>query len=65
MLKFLEQNKSITSPFGKLQTEVQVNKAEANYYVKYLNTMQELVVDGLEGIAHEGNRQGPGEGEDD
>ena len=43
VLKFLEQNKSTyTSPFGKLQKEVQAAKAEANDNVKYLNTLREL-----------------------
>lgn len=43
VLKFLEQNKSTyTSPFSKLQKEVQIAQKEANENHKYLQTLGEL-----------------------
>lgn len=40
VLKFLEQNKSTyTTPFSKLQKEVQQARIEANNNAKYLNTL--------------------------
>lgn len=43
MLKFLEQNKSTyTSPFSKLQKEVQIAQKEANENHKYLQTLGDL-----------------------
>jgi dynein heavy chain len=43
VLKFLEQNKSTyTTPFGKLQKEVQAARVEANDNFKYLTTLKEL-----------------------
>jgi dynein heavy chain len=43
VLKFLEQNKSTyTTPFSKLQKEVQIAQKEANENYKYLQTLQDL-----------------------
>ena len=43
VLKFLEQNKSTyTTPFSKLQKEVQISQKEANENYKYLKTLQDL-----------------------
>jgi len=43
VLKFLEQNKSTyTTPFSKLQKEVQVAQKEANENYKYLKTLEGL-----------------------
>lgn len=40
VLKFLEQNKSTyTTPFSKLQKEVQIAQNEANENYKYLQTL--------------------------
>lgn len=46
VLKFLEQNKSTyTTPFSKLQKEVQIAQKEANENYKYLTTLQNLFLD--------------------
>jgi len=43
VLKFLEQNKStLTSPFSKLQKEVQTAQKEANENYRYLKTLDDL-----------------------
>ena len=43
VLKFLEQNKSTyTTPFSKLQKEVQIAQKESNENYKYLRTLQDL-----------------------
>lgn len=45
VLKFLEQNKSTyTSPFGKLQKEVQAARVEANDNYKFLITLENLFI---------------------
>ena len=46
VLKFLEQNKSTyTTPFSKLQKEVQIAQKEANENFKYLSTLKNLFLD--------------------
>ncbi len=46
VLKFLEQNKSTyTTPFSKLQKEVQIAQKEANENYKYLKTLEGLFSD--------------------
>jgi len=46
VLKFLEQNKSTyTTPFSKLQKEVQIAQKEANENYKYLRTLDVLFAD--------------------
>ena len=46
VLKFLEQNKSTyTTPFSKLQKEVQISQKEANENFKYLSTLKNLFLD--------------------
>lgn len=46
VLKFLEQNKSTyTTPFSKLQKEVQIAQKEANENYKYLKTLENLFGD--------------------
>lgn len=43
VLKFLEQNKSTyTTPFSKLQKEVQIAQNEANENYKYLQTLSDM-----------------------
>lgn len=43
MLKFLEQNKSTqTTPFSKLQKEVQIARKEAEENYQYLTTLDDL-----------------------
>ena len=46
VLKFIEQNKSTyTTPFSKLQKEVQIAQKEANENYKYLKTLEGLFSD--------------------
>lgn len=46
VLKFLEQNKSTyTTPFGKLQKDVQAARVEANSNFKFLSTLNDLFID--------------------